>query len=758
MLQTSPGVSDISDGKDFVSIIHILERRARETGDDPAVCFFPDDAAPVDETVFDSWSWKELRDRAAGVAVELTSMESVTAGSRVLLVYPAGLAFTAAFYGCLYAGAVPIPVPTPRRAEGLNRWLHIARDAGISGILCPADLIETFTPLLREVGHGFCIAPSATDPAHPYDSSGEDEPPVTPSPDHLAFLQYTSGSTSDPKGVMVSHGNLMANLHQMRERYELSAADRMVSWLPHYHDMGLVGCILTSLHNGYPLALMSPASFLRRPLRYLALATHFRATIIGGPNFAYEHCVEKSTPQALEGLDLSTVRVAFNGAETIRPNTLKRFHATFAPYGFRWEAHFCCYGMAEATLFITGNRPDEAPYVVSVQRDQMAMHGVAVEATTNTKEKHRTDFASSGRHGEGLDLAIVDPDQRCRVDDGTVGEVWVKGANISSGYWNRVEQNLETFDQVLGTSSGWFRTGDLGFLREDQLYITGRLKDMILIRGQNHYPQDIEQTVYASHSALAEGKAGAFAFEIDGQEQVGVVCEVSRKGLRDLDAKAVFSAIRATVSRGHELQLAVVALIHPGSLPMTPSGKVRRFACREGVLSGELPTVARWDADTTVDQSRSSDKPGWLDLLRTEPSGRRIDVLRRLLSQEVGRLAGLPAEEALPSDVGFFDLGLDSVAMVNFGATLERELNIQVDTTLMFEHPTLGALAKHLAATLFAEPSISSFQTHEAAEEISAPVTHHDLPAAIAAELAALQALLRAEPPLSGRHGSSSHD
>jgi acyl-CoA synthetase (AMP-forming)/AMP-acid ligase II/acyl carrier protein len=737
--------------RDFQSILQVLERRASENGSTPALYFFHDQSAPVSQSTFDAWSWRELRDRARGVAAELIALPSARPGARILLVYPAGLGFVAAFFGCLYAGMIPVPVPPPRRAEGLGRWRHVALDAGIAGVLASSDLIAAMEPLLADVaGGGFCLAPADADPSYPHSDAGAGLEAPRPAPADLAFLQYTSGSTSQPKGVMISHANMMANLCQISLGYEITPADRMASWLPHYHDMGLIGTILSPVHDGYAVASMAPASFLRRPLRWLEMATHFRATMLGGPNFAFDHCVRRAGAETAAELDLSTVRVAFTGAETIRPQTLSRFHATFAPSGFRYDTFHACYGMAEATLFVSGNRPAEPPYLLSVRRDALIASGEVAEPRQGTApaDASRLDLTGCGRAVAGLDLAIVDPVAHRRKGEGEVGEIWVRGPNISAGYWRRPEQNAETFDLRLDGVPGWFRTGDLGFLHEGQLYITGRLKDVIIIRGENHYPQDIEETASASHPALAEGNAGAVALEIGGEERLGIVCELSRSGMRGIDADAVFEALRGAISRQHDVQLAVAVLIRPSSLPRTPSGKVQRFACRDGLTGDTLPMVARWEARLDDGQSAIAGAATWLDELRRYPLARREDLLRRRLQEELARLAGLPDGQLPLPDKGFFDLGLDSVAVVNFGAILERELGLRPEPTLMFEYPTLGALAAHLAASLLSDapPAIAPTTGIELIAQRQQRQGDGAFAPALVAEIAALQKLLDADP------------
>lgn len=738
-----------SDDK-FISILHRLEDRADLGDTAPALFFFRDEAEEIAAVTPDAWSWSELRRRARAIAHTLQNDLGLVPGSRLLLVYPSGLGFIAAFIGCLYAGVVPVPVPPPRRSDGLNRWLYIARDAGVSGVLTVPEFSDLLDPLAQEVSGSVCVILQAADPSLACDDVAA-PPTLIPQAATLAFLQYTSGSTSDPKGVMISHGNLMANVRQISIGYQLTARDRMVSWLPHYHDMGLVGCILSPIYEGYSVAFMSPAAFLRRPLRFLSLASWFRATLFGGPNFSYEHCVRRATPDAVAALDLSALRIAFTGAEAIRAETLTRFHQTFAASGFRSETYLCCYGMAEATLFITGIRPDEPAQTLCLRRDGLVADGRAVPVDDGVLPPEDTvSLVGSGRAVTDLELAIVDPVAHRRRAAGAVGEIWVRGPNISAGYWAKPKASADSFGLVLDGTDGWFRTGDLGFLDTfDQLYVTGRLKDIIIIRGENHSPQDIEQTVMMSHPALAEGNIGAVALEEQGEECLGLVCEVSRQALRALDPAAVFEAVRGAVSRYHDLQIAKIALIRPGSLPRTPSGKVRRFACREGLLAESLPAVANWRAahgekgpERAMSEKSAGARPSWREELLALPQARRQAVLLAHLREEAGRLAGLSDDRLPPVNAGFFDLGLDSMAVVSFGAAIERELGIRAPGTLLFEYPTLAALCQHLVDMVAKEGGAKAAPQPSSAEATADGVPAVE-PDALAAEMAALERVLK---------------
>jgi acyl-CoA synthetase (AMP-forming)/AMP-acid ligase II len=398
------------------------------------------------------------------------------------------------------------------------------------------------------------------------------------------MLQYTSGSTGKPKGVMLSHANLMHNSRLMRAAFQYGSESRCVSWLPVYHDMGLIGGLLQPLYGGYPCVLMPPASFLQRPLRWLEAITRTRATISGGPNFAYELCLRRTGEAERSCLDLSSWQVAFNGAEPLRAETLKRFADFFHPSGFKRTAWFPCYGLAEATLMVTGGPSGRGPIVKRVEAKALE-HGRAVEAEerlTPEQESNVRPLVSSGRvAGPQQQLRIVNPETMSECADGEVGEVWTAGPSVAAGYWNRADETEETFGARLGAGGEgylgpYLRTGDLGFIADGELFITGRAKDLIIIRGANHYPQDIEWTVAASHPALRASGTAAFALESQGEERLVVVQEMEPRSRAEL--REVFESIRQAVAEEHEVDIYAIALVKAGSVPKTTSGKVQRGA------------------------------------------------------------------------------------------------------------------------------------------------------------------------------------
>lgn len=709
---------EIRTDSGFSSIINDLDTRASAMGHVEAFRFFSDSAVRDDGARGATWDWAELRRRTGGVARELAASEAVGRGDRVLLTYSAGLEFIAALLGCFWIGAVPVPVSPPRPRERFSRLEHIARDAGVSAILSAELYHDKMSELAEREGLGPCLLSRAADPAQPCDQLAQLAPPPPLAFDDLAFLQYTSGSTSAPKGVMITHGMLATNLEQIRKGFGIVSSDRMACWLPHYHDMGLIGGILSAVHVGLSVVLMSPAAFLRDPIRYLEMVGTYKATIIGGPNFAFDHCVRHASPEALQRLDLSGLRFAFSGAEAIRARTLHRFQQTFAPCGFTLNKWAGCYGMAEATLCISVAPPAQGTTVLEIDAD--ALTGGAIKAGKTA------ELAESGIPAEGFDLAIVDSESRQRLPDGRVGEIWVRSASIAKGYWGQPEASADVFDQQLESEGGWMRTGDLGALQDGRLFVTGRLKELIIIRGQNHYPQAIEASIGDAHPDILPGRVAAFPSDSSGDGGVGIACELSRHACRDPKPEPIFAAIQHALSEQHGLSADVIALIRPPALPLTPSGKIQRFACRSGLgPDGWLPVIAEWRSDAGQAEGSAkeatnvpAEPAGALArALRAAPPPLRRPKLLAYLRQAVTEATGGGVEVA--DDRRFFDIGLDSVKGVALIGRLEQALDLSLDATLIYEHTTLAALADHLLTRLSEPAAVSMPMQTSAAQQAS---------------------------------------
>ncbi len=532
-------------------------------------------------------TYQELDQKARSIAVELQRLK-VTPGERALLLYPSGLEFIVAFFGCLYAGIVAVPVYPPRRNQRLKRLQVIFKDSEPRFALTTTSVLANFEKSFSEEPELACLHCIATDKIPDNKATNWQKP--TLEANTLAFLQYTSGSTGTPKGVMVSHGNLLHNQSVMQYAMGHTEQTIVVGWLPLFHDMGLIGNVLQPLYLGVSCILMSPEDFIKKPFLWLQAISRYQATTSGGPNFAYDLCIDKITPEQRATLDLSSWDVAFNGAEPIRSETIERFTQTFAPCGFRKQAFYPCYGMAETTLLVSGGLKT-APPVIRYFDATALEQNLVIPGTV--EQKGSRALVGCGRICLDEEIVIADPVTLKQCPDNQVGEIWVSGSSVAQGYWQRTEETEKTFqaylkDTPINSSKPFLRTGDLGFLQNGELFVTGRLKDVIIIRGRNHYPQDIELTVEQSHQALKSGAGAVFGVEIDGQEQLVIVQEVERTYLRNLDVDRVVEAIQTAVSQFHELQVHAVLLLKTGTIPKTSSGKIQRHACRAGFLAGTL--------------------------------------------------------------------------------------------------------------------------------------------------------------------------
>ncbi len=620
-------------------------------------------------------------------------------GKRVLLLYPPGLDYIAAFFGCLYAGAVAVPAypPHPSRLDRtMPRLRAIAQDSQASAVLTTEAIVLMSKVLLLRYPDFRALRWLATDKLKPRLAEAWREPAIAA--DTLAFLQYTSGSTSTPKGVMLTHQNLLHNLSLIHSCFGHTTESRGLIWLPPYHDMGLIGGILQPLYGGFPVTLMSPVDFLQRPLRWLQAISHSRATTSGGPNFAYDLCVRKISAEQRASLDLSSWQVAFNGAEPIRAETMARFAETFAPCGFRPEAFLPCYGLAEATLIVTGNERQAAPTVRFFQSAMLA-HNHALPQDTDTPATHT--LIGCGATLANQTLLIVDPDTQrpCAADQ--VGEIWLAGPSVAQGYWNRPEETARSFQAVPqgGSHPGPFlRTGDLGFLHGGELFITGRLKDLIIIRGRNYYPQDIELTVERSHTALRPGCSAAFAVEVDATEQLVVVCEVDRQQ-RKPDIDQIAAAVRKAVAEEHQLHIHALLLLKTGSIPKTSSGKIQRHACRQGYLNNTLDVLGRdmAAAEPLPDASTLNRA-----LLEAAPVEARQLLLEDYLREQLARLLRRdPARLDLRQPL--IALGLDSLMAVELTHAIESDLHTSVPMERFLDDLSIAQLAPQLLAQIATE-------------------------------------------------------
>lgn len=669
------------------TLVDMLRGRALRQKDRAAISYLSDDGA-----VAGTLTYSELDQQARSIAAWLQQRDLF--GERVILVYSHPQEFLPAFLGCLYAGAVAVPTHLPHRSRFLDRLQAIRTDSSARAVLTAGatlDICREAFPACEGEETAWLTTDSLVD-----GSANWTPPPIEPST--LAFLQYTSGSTASPRGVMVSHTNLMHNLDLIRRVIAVGSESVGLSWLPFFHDMGLIGSMLGSLFAGCPLFLMSPASFVQQPLRWLRAITRYRVTHTAGPNFAYDHCVRSIRSEELGSLDLSSWRVALNGAEPLRWATLERFHATFARCGFRSEVFSPCYGLAEATLMVSGSSCGERPIHMLVDGEALKRHRIT--PTIEQEGSRAVSQVSSGRIDRNVKVLIVHPETRQICSPEEVGEIWVAGPSVAGGYWNQPEKTVATFAARTADGAGPFlRTGDLGFLWQGELFVVGRIKDLIIVRGRNYHPTDLEEAAWTSHPALQPHGGAAFGVSApDGTERVVIVHEVRREAMRGLDAAEVIAAIRAAVADRHEVGLAAVILLKPGQLPRTSSGKTRRQACVTGFQRGDLECLARWQETFAAAAADSLPETDLETALRQSPADQRQELLTewvQRLVQEILSMPGLPDPET-----AFLQLGMDSLQTVTFRQRLESGLRRPLPATLAQHQPTIAQVVAFLLSEI----------------------------------------------------------
>ncbi|MFM0502678.1 amino acid adenylation domain-containing protein [Paraburkholderia caffeinilytica] len=648
------------------------------------------------------YDYAELDRRATALATHLRhGSGGAVQGARVLLMMDSGVDYVTAFFGCLYAGAIAVPAYPPESLRGhhLTRLQAIAADAD-------AAFVVTTRELAGKLGDAFAaIAPRAVTvtmdtldtrfDAHAFE-------PYHAAPSDVAFLQYTSGSTSTPKGVMVTHGSLWANEAAIREGLGVTGHDVFVSWLPLYHDMGLIGTLSQPVFSGIPLVLMSPQYFLERPVRWLDAIARHRGTISGGPDFAYRLCADRVSDDQRAALDLSSWRVAFSGSEPVRKATLDAFVERFAPARFEANALFPCYGLAEATLYVSGmasNAGVRAPWFSTSELERGRAHlGTGGDA-------HATALVSCGKPASGHAVAIVDGVSGAVLESGRIGEICVNGPSVAAGYWRRADASAATFVQRDGAV--WLRTGDLGFLHDGELYVAGRIKDLLIVRGRNLYPQDLELAIERDVELVRRGRVAAFAVDIDGQEGIGVAAEVSRNVRKLVAPEAIAAALTEAVALGCGEPASVIVLLNPAGLPKTSSGKVQRAACAQGWRLRSLDAYAyfaqgrRIDGDSGVgadsDNAQDIDSHTAADTaFRTtshiaSPSTTYTAEPLSEIEQTLAALwrDALPSHAAFGADDSFFAHGGNSLAAVQVASAVRARWSIDFTPRDVFSAPVL---------------------------------------------------------------------
>lgn len=721
------------------NLVDLLRYRAEKQPDDVLYTFLSDQQNQVEKRTY-----KQLDQVAKLIACHLQKLN--IKGGRALLLYPSGLSFIEAFFGCLYAGVIAVPAYPPRKNQKLERLQSIIDNCQPDVVLCSEGVQGIAKPLLDNALHssldtmvgdlywlntdslginhvllGDVNTSSSNSNSYGANVNNTDIidlslwEEIQVSPSDLAFLQYTSGSTGDPKGVMISHENIMANEEMICNAFGFTAQHNFASWLPMFHDMGLIGTTLHPLYLGSSSVLMTPASFLRQPFRWLKAISDYRAKVSVAPNFAYELCVDQITEEQRASLDLSCWTHALCGSEPVRINTLRSFCDTFSKQGFAWDAFYPVYGMAETTLIITGGGTSDRPRVETVSAQELALNEFRVLSSHELEEKRNShdamDFVGVGETILQQKVAIVDPDSSQECEPGRIGEIWVSGKNVGQGYWNNAELSQKTFKaKIKAEDNTWqpgfyLRTGDLGCYIENELFITGRSKEIIIIRGRNYYPYDIELVAQQSHFALKVDSAAAFPVNVRDQEQIVLFIEVERKYRLKVNIDEVANAVRKAVAREYGLQVYGVCLLKPGRILKTSSGKIQRGACKRAFENESIEFIAQSLKLPSIEshlQTVFINRDDLHDLSYADQHQKIITYWR----ESAAMLLQLDSSE-VPTEQALTSLGLDSLQVTQLVSRVREHLEIELAIDELFELDSLSELADLTLKYIQKEPSPS---------------------------------------------------
>ncbi len=697
--------------------------RAERHGDREALTYIDDDGGVT------RWTYRDLWSRVCEFAARMPEVDQDQ--PRALLLFPPGLEFVAGFIGAHVAGWVPVPTCYPKPGRVMERLDSAARDCHPSAIIGDAETLAGIDPeKLCDAARG--IPQIATDASPPPLGMNTPGPWIDPhslsiDPESIALLQYTSGSTSHPKGVMVRHRNVMANLEAIRRGFQIpwmdddpSEVESAVFWLPFFHDMGLIGGLLTPLYMGRSTIFISPRAFLQRPIRWLQLISDYKATISGAPNFAYQLCIDRISPDQTDSLDLSNWRTAFCGAEPIMPRTLSDFAHRFSSSKFSASSFYPCYGLAEATLLVAGGNGPAEPRFLSVVRDTLSEGRVDIQPDGRGKAFQK--LVACGSAVDQTEILIVDPQTLTVCDERSIGEIWIKGASVTAGYWNRDEENRQRFAALTADGRvGFCRTGDLGFFDDGQLYVTGRIKDVVILRGRNLYPQDIESTVRETIGSEG-GQCAAFSVEGPRGEGLAIVAEVPRHS-NDAAFPEWVRSIRRAVIDVHEVDPRNVLLVRPATVPLTSSGKVQRHRCRKMFDADEIRYKYRYDRKFLSEQA-----PIALPKLPQNPTAADREPLTRMIEAWMAEWlvvrAGVPPQN-IELDKPFSDYGLDSMTSVELSGETEDWSGIELTPIVAWNHPTVMQLSLFIANQLIGSETSETTNLRDSAH---ANVSHNGAP------------------------------
>jgi acyl transferase domain-containing protein/acyl-CoA synthetase (AMP-forming)/AMP-acid ligase II len=678
--------------KDLVSI---LIKHAQLTPARDAYCFISGEQH-TQKTV----SYQQLDHSARVIGAQLR--QTLNKGDRALLMFHSGIEFIEAFFACLYAGVIAVPVYPPKKNQKIERLQSIIEDADASVVLTTAVIYQRCQPMFEADPRLKTLSLLVTDIISK-DSHAAVLEQVQINSEDIAFLQYTSGSTGDPKGVIIDHQNMINNEMLIQKSCGHNINSKMVSWLPHFHDMGLIFGVLQPIFIGVTGVLMSPEFFIQKPIRWLKVLSEFKGTTSGGPNFAYDLCIDTIKDEELSGLDLSHWQVAFNGAEPVRAETMARFSEKFARCGFSANAFFPCYGMAETTLIATGAHFKTKPLVLSIDGESLTQGRAVIASETNIDSVIAA--VSSGYAWLEHQVKVVDPSSCQLCADSHVGEIWIKGDSVAKGYWNRPDINQEVFNATIlgndgdsdGVQGGFLRTGDLGFMQKNELFVTGRAKDLLVFRGRNHYPQDIELTTEKAHKALKINGGSAFSTDINNVERLIIVQEVNRTAIRSLNPKEIFTSIVQQVVDVHEITPFDIVLIKPGRVLKTSSGKIQRQGNKQAYLSEQFEVLARYHTTSCNDEINTNLKSTAPAVL-TPQKGSSNEPLA-IIKDIIARATSLSASE-VDIDMAFQAMGIDSMLTVQLSAALESHIGIELSDTVFYDHPSIRLLSQYIGTRL----------------------------------------------------------
>ncbi len=640
----------------------------------------------------DSRTFLELYNRAEIIATNI--LEHVKPGDRVLLLFPSGLDFTDAFFACLLAGVIAVPAFPPKGKRRIGRLEKIAFD-------CAANLILTTETTYVKTNKWFNnevfndVKWLRTDKIE--NKKSNQLPKITSNT--IAFLQYTSGSTGDPKGVIVSHSNIIHNNTLIKNAFHHTQKTIGLSWLPIYHDMGLIGNILQAFFVGFEILIMPPTAFIQKPLRWLSLIAKNKVTYSGGPNFAFDLCINHIKEEVVESLDLSSWRTAYNGSEPIRPETMNRFASHFSNAGITKVSLFPCYGMAETTLVVSCSKYNNPPIVLQLEKEKL-YNGKIKPFEEGKDELGKIEFVGNGPVLGDLKVKIVNPETKQLCKNGEVGEIWISGPSVAKGYWKREKLTEEIFNAQIIYANGkvntklgsFLRTGDMGFLENNELYLSGRLKEMMIINGVNHFPQDIEQTVQYSNSDLQSNAGVALSTEINGKQELIIVQEIKRTSMRNYDLDRIVRDVCNAVFVEHELSVYSILLVIPGRVGKTSSGKIQRVGTKLAFEKGEIEGIlSEWTAGTKREKEKKVLKPDME--FQTNKSSSEIEKwILNIINKELQINTS-----QVNASTSFAELGMTSLKGIQLSGMLSEYLNTEVSPTLIYDYPTIKEFATHLS-------------------------------------------------------------